>query len=108
MLFITGILLVISCRSIVVNGFTLAAMEPHKLRINLGRVIRARRVFQGFSQEAFAGKIGVHRTYQGAVERGEQNVTVETLIRIADGLNTKVSELFAEAEKALKPQTGRK
>ena len=38
----------------------------------LGSVIRARRRAAGISQEAFATEVGIHRTYIGAVERGER------------------------------------
>lgn len=53
---------------------------------------------KGFSQEAFADAVGVHRTYMGAVERGETNISLDNIVRIADGLGIKVSSLFVEAE----------
>jgi DNA-binding XRE family transcriptional regulator len=96
--------LVLSCRFKTVNGFILGYMDSQKLRTGLGRVIRARRVFLGYSQETFADKVGIHRTYQGAIERGEQNVSLNNLVRIANALNMRMSELFADAEKALKPE----
>jgi transcriptional regulator with XRE-family HTH domain len=39
---------------------------------------------RGLSQEAFADVLGVHRTYLGAIERGERNLTLKSLERIAD------------------------
>jgi transcriptional regulator with XRE-family HTH domain len=92
----------------IVNGLTLSFMYSQKLRFNMGRVIRARRVFLGYSQESFADKVGIHRTYQGAIERGEQNVSLNNLIRIANALNMRMSELSAEAEKATKPEVPRR
>lgn len=83
-------------------------MEPKKFRTCLGRVIRARRVFLGYSQETFADKADMHRTYAGAIERGEQNVSLNNLIKIANALNLQMSELFAEAEKATRSEGPRK
>jgi transcriptional regulator with XRE-family HTH domain len=39
------------------------------------------------SQEAFADVLGVHRTYMGGIERGERNLTLKSLERIADRLD---------------------
>jgi transcriptional regulator with XRE-family HTH domain len=49
----------------------------------VGRNLRAYRVARGLSQEAFADLLGVHRTYMGGVERGERNLTLKSLERIA-------------------------
>jgi transcriptional regulator with XRE-family HTH domain len=68
------------------------------LLVKLGASIRQRREGLGYSQEAFANRCGVHRTYVGKVERGEQNVSVGSLLRIAKGLGVRVSELVREAE----------
>jgi transcriptional regulator with XRE-family HTH domain len=68
------------------------------LRLQLGRAVRRLRSAKGLSQEAFADAIGVHRTYMGAVERGETNISLENVVRIAEGLGMKVSTLFVEAE----------
>ena len=59
----------------------------------LGQRIRARRHALDLSQEAFAAEVGLHRTYIGAVERGERNVTVLTLLRIAAALGVDAAEL---------------
>ena len=76
----------------------MARVEPRALQLNLGRVIRAERTERGFSQESFAHEVGLHRTYMGAVERGEQNVGVLNLARIANALRTPLSRLIALAE----------
>lgn len=60
-------------------------MEGELQRI-VGRNLRQIRLERGYSQEAFADYMGVHRTYMGAVERGERNLTLQTLERIADFL----------------------
>jgi DNA-binding XRE family transcriptional regulator len=48
--------------------------------------VRRLREQQGWSQEDFAARCGLHRTYVGAVERGERNITLNTLDRIAKAL----------------------
>jgi transcriptional regulator with XRE-family HTH domain len=50
----------------------------------VGRGLRTYREAKGLSQEAFADELGVHRTYMGAVERGERNLTLKSLERIAE------------------------
>lgn len=44
------------------------------LQVKLGRAIQRLRRDKGFSQESFADHVGVHRTYMGALERGEKNL----------------------------------
>ena len=48
----------------------------------IGRKLRQYRQKQGYSQEALADRAGLHPTYIGQVERGEKNITVETLGKI--------------------------
>lgn len=69
------------------------------LRLKLGKAVRRLRRAAGYSQESFADKCGVHRTYMGAVERGETNISLDNLERIARGLGTAVSALLSEAER---------
>lgn len=69
------------------------------LRKQLGRVIRRLRLADGYSQESFADAIGVHRNYMGTVERGETNITLDSLEKIARGLGVSVIALMREAEK---------
>jgi transcriptional regulator with XRE-family HTH domain len=64
------------------------------LQKRLGLRIRSMRQKQSLSQEAFADACGVHRSYMGAVERGEKNLTVASLSKIAHALNVKVGDLF--------------
>ena len=49
----------------------------------LGQNLRKYREERGLSQEAFAEVLGVHRTYMGGVERGERNLTLRSVERIA-------------------------
>lgn len=73
-------------------------METSSLKENIGLVIRQHRVMLNMSQEAFAAKVGVHRTYMGAVERGERNVSLANLERTAHALGVSLSTLIFEAE----------
>lgn len=57
------------------------------LQKTVGRNLRAYRERNGLSQEAFADVLGVHRTYMGGIERGERNLTLKSLERIADRLD---------------------
>jgi len=52
---------------------------------------------QSISQEALADKAGLHRTYIGAVERGERNITLLNANRIAEALGVKLSECLQGA-----------
>ena len=61
-------------------------MEDNNLRLILARNLRRLRENRGMSQEVLAAHAGLHRTYVGAVERGERNITLATLQRIADAL----------------------
>jgi transcriptional regulator with XRE-family HTH domain len=49
----------------------------------VGRNLRLYREARGLSQEAFADILGFHRTYMGAIERGERNLSLKSLERIA-------------------------
>ena len=74
------------------------AIDQEKAQKQLGAIIRDLRKEMGYSQEAFASYCGVHRTYMGAVERGERNLSLMNIIRIANALKRKPSELLAMAE----------
>ncbi|MAV17781.1 MAG: transcriptional regulator [Alphaproteobacteria bacterium TMED110] len=59
-----------------------------------GARVRALRTEKGWSQEDFAFECGLHRTYIGAVERGERNVSLENIKKIADTFKIDIAELF--------------
>lgn len=71
--------------------------EEQYLR-RLGHEIRRRRESHGFSQESFAEVVGLHRTYVGAIERGERNITIGSLLPIARALNLTIAQLLVSAE----------
>ena len=64
------------------------------LTVALGRRLRSFRVAKGMSQEKLAQKSGLHPTYIGQVERGEKNITVDTLAKIAAGLGIELVDVF--------------
>jgi transcriptional regulator with XRE-family HTH domain len=63
-----------------------------------GHAIRAMRKKKGYTQETFALKADIDRSYYGAIERGEFNVTVDTIMTIALGLGVSAAELFKRAK----------
>ena len=56
--------------------------------------VRDQRKQRGLSQEAFAFECGLHRTYIGSVERGERNVSLDNIVRMAVALRIEPSELL--------------
>ena len=59
---------------------------------------------KGFSQESFADHCGLHRTYMGGIERGERNLTIQTVFTVAKGLDLTLSELLENIEDAVGTQ----
>lgn len=68
----------------------------------LGKRIRELRLAQGYSQESFADKCGVHRTFMGTVERGESNLSFQNIVKVAETLGVSLSVLFTDLESAAK------
>jgi len=64
------------------------------LQRRLGQNLRDQRLAKGLSQEDFADLVGIHRTYVGGLERGERNVTLRTVERLADRLGMDALELL--------------
>jgi transcriptional regulator with XRE-family HTH domain len=69
------------------------------LRLQIGKAVRRLRTAAGYSQEGFADACKLHRTYIGAIERGEKNLTTDTIERIARTLRIGPFDLFREAER---------
>jgi transcriptional regulator with XRE-family HTH domain len=59
----------------------------------IGNTVRALRLKRGWSQDLFADKSGLNRAHVGEIERGESNVTIQTLKIIADTLGVRIAEL---------------
>ena len=64
------------------------------MRIRFGKAVRHRREKLGVSQEAFADMCGLDRTYVGGIERGERNVALVNIEKIAKTLRLTIAELF--------------
>jgi len=64
------------------------------VRTRFGRVLRQQRSKLGISQEAFADLCGLDRTYIGGIERGERNVALVNIEKIAKALRISLSDLF--------------
>ena len=66
-----------------------------------GLTVRSHRKERALSQEALAERAGVHRTYVGMIERGEKNLTLENIYRIASALGVAASDLLKATEEQL-------
>jgi transcriptional regulator with XRE-family HTH domain len=64
------------------------------IRVRFGKALRQRRNKIGVSQEAFAGMCELDRTYIGGIERGERNVALVNIEKLAKTLRISISELF--------------
>jgi transcriptional regulator with XRE-family HTH domain len=64
----------------------------------LGAALRSARKERGYAQEAFAARTGLDRSYYAAIERGEFNVSLKTLLTLATALELTAAELLALAK----------
>ena len=69
----------------------------HEILAKLGQAIRARRQQMGMSQEALAHQSGIDRSHMGKIERGERNVTLLNIERVAKVLDRLPSQLLIDA-----------
>jgi transcriptional regulator with XRE-family HTH domain len=67
---------------------------PTDVRVRFGRAVRGRRQKLGVSQEEFADLCGLDRTYMGGIERGERNLSLVNIEKIALGFRITLTELF--------------
>lgn len=72
--------------------------ELIKIRKQFGKRVRELRKTRGYSQEAFAYECNIHRTYMGDVERGERNIALDNIAKIANSLGISISELMSGVE----------
>ena len=70
-------------------------MKAPKYRKVLGENIRTHRRNMQWSQEKLAEKSDLHRNYIGDIERGEENVSVDALMRIATALKVSLTDLVS-------------
>jgi transcriptional regulator with XRE-family HTH domain len=78
------------------------------LQHTVGRNLRAYREAHSLSQEAFADLLKVHRTYMGGIERGERNLTLKSLERIASWIDMDPLTLLQPIEPAKSPSARRR
>lgn len=71
----------------------------HGIRHVFAASVRKERHAKGLSQEALAELCGLHRTYVGSVERGERNISIDNMERIAAALDRSVIDLLKEADR---------
>ncbi|CAQ82551.1 MULTISPECIES: cell morphology transcriptional regulator XreR1 [Photorhabdus] len=68
--------------------------KPNNIKSLFGQRVRYIRMASGMSQEAFADRCGLDRTYISGIERGVRNPTLEVINVIASGLQIELKDLF--------------
>ncbi len=95
------IVFIIAINSLSINSHHLGYFVRMKKRRTpqnkLGEVVRQERNRLGYSQEQFAEQVGFHRTYIGHVERGEKNITLGGLLKIAKAFKLSGAKLLEQA-----------
>lgn len=66
--------------------------------MRIGQAVRRARRDRSWSQEDLADACGLDRSYVGQVERGEKNISIESLLMLCRGLKVKPSTIFLDAE----------
>ena len=98
----------VDIESVVREAVDMPSMSRTRLPVDpqpgvfLGRAVRARRTQLGLSQEKLAGASGLDRSFVGQIDRGERNVTIPTLLRIALALDTTPGTLIDAAHAELR------
>jgi transcriptional regulator with XRE-family HTH domain len=80
------------------DGCVLGALSRAEILKRFGDTLREHRQRAGLSQEKLAAKAGIDRTYVGGAERGERNVALVNIVRLADALNIAPSDLLRGQE----------
>lgn len=72
-------------------------IDKDKYLVKLGESVRMKRKELALSQEALADYAGIDRSHMGKIERGERNVTLLNVLKIAEALKCKPSQLLYDA-----------
>jgi transcriptional regulator with XRE-family HTH domain len=70
--------------------------DSTRARRAFAKNMKEKRLEKGLSQEGLAERVGLHRTYIGSVERGERNISIDNMSRIAKALKVSLSDLIRE------------
>jgi transcriptional regulator with XRE-family HTH domain len=73
--------------------------KPSEARDNIARSLRRLRAKNALSQEDLAELAGLHRTYVGSVERGERNISIDNVEKLAHALNVSAADLVGKGGK---------
>ena len=71
-------------------------MATRSVKSRFGDRLRQLPDERGYSQEVLAERAGLHRNYVGGVERGERNVALENIVKLAKALSVKPGDLFTD------------
>ncbi len=74
-----------------------AKLDRNHDLVRFGEVVRARRKMLNLSQEALADYAEIDRSHMGKIERGERNISFLNIVRIANAIQCKPSELLFDA-----------
>ena len=83
-------------------------MEESKLSVRFGCLIRDLRLSAGLTQESLADLCDLHRTYIGAIERGEKTVTIETANKLAFAFSLSLGQIFVKLDELDEHKSDRK
>ena len=67
---------------------------PENIQISFGKKVRSLRIAKEWSQEKLAEKAEFHRTYIGMLERGERNISLKNIEKIAKAFDISITDLF--------------
>jgi transcriptional regulator with XRE-family HTH domain len=71
-------------------------VATRSVKSRFGSRLRQLRDERGYSQEELAERAGLHRNYVGGIERGERNVALENIVKLAKALSVTPADLFAD------------
>ncbi len=65
------------------------------LQVAFGKILRTKRLEKGFSQEALADLANLHFTYISSTERGERNISLQNMAKLAKALGCQIRDLVS-------------